>query len=68
MPRTKTPIVTIYLYPDEVSTLQELAAFCGYYQKRGRMELPNISALNRAITSLPKERWQALKDLLEAAE
>lgn len=64
MPTKKRTATSLYLNPDELETLQELAAFCGFFQKRGKLSLPNVTALNRAMLMLPKERWQELKKLL----
>jgi len=64
MPTKKRTATSLYLNPDELETLQELAAFCGFFQKRGKLSLPNVTALNRAMLMLPKERWTELKKLL----
>lgn len=64
MPTKKRTATSLYLNPDEIEALQELAAFCGFFQKRGKLALPNVTALNRAMLMLPKERWAELKKLL----
>lgn len=64
MPTKARTATSLYLNPDELETLQELAAFCGFFQKRGRLQLPNVTALNRAMLTLPKERWPEIRELL----
>lgn len=59
------PASSLYLNKDEYESLQELAAFCGYLTKRGKINLPNVSALNRALANLPREKWPELKNLLD---
>lgn len=61
---------SLYLTPEEIDQLQELAIFCEYFQQRGvgaKLKSPNISALARALANLPKERWPELKELLQGS-